>query len=271
MEKKSKEEPKKKKNSVPAKKKEVIIEEKIEEKKEPEVKEIHLGKEKQKRLKIASKFIYILTRIAQIFVLIGIVGLFIAMLFVPIFTTNIKVQKGVEKNYIEIFDKKIEYTRTEDKVTFTDPEDTEKDTEIKTKKEVDSLNKVLEYLEENDLSLLTISCELLFFLIAGLLFVVSMILKRVYLLFKNINNENSPFILENVELLKTITKLLIASFIISMVIDIIASLLISLSISINISFTSIMEIAIVYSAALIFEYGHKLQNTTKGKIYSEND
>lgn len=275
MEKEEKKEVKKEKKKATkkvAEKKEIVKKEVKEERQEPSEKVIHFEEDKQKKLKLASKFLYIMTKISQVLVVIGIVGMFIAMICVPIFTSNIKVKnKGSDMNTIELFDTKVNYTREKEKVTFYEVEDIENKVEIKNKKDVEAVNKVFDYLEKNDLSKLTIFVEIIFVLATVSLFILYIILKNAYLLFKNINKEYSPFILENIEILKKITKLLIYSLVVSLIIELVVTIVIGTDYSLNLSFTNIIEIVIVYGLSLIFEYGNKLQNATKGKIYTDID
>ena len=249
----------------PKKKKEIIAEEKT------EAKELHLAPEKQGKLKKASKFVYIMTKIARIFVIIGIVCLFLAMIFIPICTSNIKVEEGYEAKAFEIFGHRIEYSRTDSKIILIDPDDPNENQEITAETDVASLNDVFDFIENNDLTKLTVYSEIVMCMAVGLLVITAMILKRVYLFFKNINREKTPFILENIELLRSIMKLLIVSVVVSLVFNFVASLLMESAISIHIDLTGIVEIVMVYVVILIFEYGNKLQLATKGKIYSNYD
>jgi hypothetical protein len=243
----------------------------VEEKKEKTSENYHLGKEEQKRLKLASKFIYVMAKIFQVLMIIGIVGIFIAMIVIPIFTVNIKaeVREGVAS--VKIFDKKLNYVRNSEKITIYEAEDVENKVEITDKKDIESLNRVFDYLEENDLSKLTVYTEIVLILSVVSLFIIYLIMQKLNILFKNINRDYSPFMLENVDILKSMTKLLLCALVVSYVIEIVVSLAVDYNISTNINLTNIIAIVIVYAMSLIFEYGNKLQNATKGKIYSEYD
>lgn len=260
-----KEKPKKKKTEkVVAKEKVVETKEKVEAKKDFAIEE-----KEQKRLKGISKFIYIVAKIIQVFLIIGIVGVVIAMICIPIVTSNISFSKGTEVNSIKAFGKEVEYIRTEKEITFYEKGKYE-DKEVITKEsDVKTLNKVFDYLERKDLSTLGLIVELELVLVIVLLFIELFIFRRVYSFFKNIHDKESPFILENVDLLKNTGKLLIYSYVVTLAIAIVTSIVLSNSASVNIEFRSIIVIVGVFALAYIFQYGCNLEKVTKGKIYKE--
>ena len=237
----------------------------IEEKKD--IKDYSIEKEDQKRLKGISKFIYIVTKIVKVFAIIGIVGLIIAMIAVPIVTSNIKTEKQEDKNVLKVFDTNVYYTRSESRIELYEKDKIEDKTIIKSQDEVKTLNKVFDYLEENDMTKVTIFIEIEFVLFIAILIVEILILNKVYKFFKNIHDKSSPFIEENIDLLKNIGKLLIINIVITFVISMISSII--LDSTININSGTIYEILGVFVLMYIFKYGYKMQKETKGKIYSE--
>ena len=99
------------------------------------------------------------------------------------------------------------------------------------------------------------------------LFIEFKIFKKVHDFFKNLHDESTPFIAENIELLKEIGKLLIVGVIVGFIIGVISTLVVGTSLFV--STTGILEILAVFVAMYIFKYGYKMQKDTKGKIYSE--
>ena len=239
----------------------------MEKEKEVKTKDYSIEEKSQKRLKGISKFISVLAKIGKIFLIIGIVGLLIAMIAVPIVSSNTKVTKGEEESVITVFDHDIYYRRSDLKFEIYDKEDLDNKQVVTNKSEVEKINQVFDYLEKNDFTAATIFIEVELALFVAILVVQVIVFKKTEKFFKNIYDKTTPFIKENLELMKETGKLLIIALIISLVSDIIAVIVVGSSATISV--VSITEILTVYFGLYIFEYGCKLQNETKGKIYSE--
>lgn len=242
--------------------------EKKEEVKE-EVKDYSIEEQDQKRLKGISKFIYVIAKILKVFAIIGIAGIAILMILIPVATSSIKSDKDDYGQYIKLFDHNFYYERSEEKVEFFEKDKEDDKIVIKAKSEIETFNKMLDYLEKNDLTKMTIFIEVELALVVAILVIEVMLLNRVRDFFINIREKSSPFIKDNVLLLQDIGKFLIISFVITFVMGCISSLVVNSDLSIR--SVSIAEILIVYVALYIFRYGVKLQNETKGKIYSEEE
>ena len=222
---------------------------------------------KQKRLRTLSKIIYIFVKIISVFLIVGIVGMFIAMLCVPIISSNVKIEKANEENHLRVFDKDFYYTRSLDTITIYEKDDFENREVIDKKEDIRFFNDIITYLEDNNLTKLSILLEIELVLITVLLFIQFFMLRNVYTLFKNIHDKTSPFIKDNIVLLEKIAKFLIISLIISVLVDLVSSILFDASL--NISLTNVIEILVVYCVIYIFEYGNKIDSSVNGKIYSE--
>ena len=221
----------------------------------------------QKHLKGMTKFLYIIANILKVFAIIGIVGLVFAMMLVPAITSNIKTSKDEDHNVLNIFDTKLYYNRTDTKVELYERGKEESKLEITGKENVESVNKVFDYLEKNDMTKLNLFAELFFILLIAELVIEVLVFKKAHLFFRNLHEENSPFIKENVELLKNMAKLLIYSLVVSFILGLVSSVVINNTATNEI--TNIVEIIIVFVTAYVFEYGYNLQKDSKGKIYSE--
>jgi hypothetical protein len=250
-------------------KKKVEKVEEIEEVKETKEKkkDYSIEKEDQRKLKGISKFLYVFSKVIRIFVIIAIVGIAIAMAAVPIITSNTETVKDGEQTILKVFDNEIYYNRTETTFEFYEKNDVENTTKITKKSDVDSLNKMFDYLEKNDMTKATIIAEVELGLFIVALVIETIILKKVYKFFKNIHDETTPFTLENISLLKVIGKLSIIDLIVSLVINMIISIVIESTYSV--SFMNIIEILGIYFLLYVFKYGYKMQKETKGTIYSE--
>ena len=230
-------------------------------------KDYSIKKENQERLKGISKALYIIAKICKVLAIVGLIGLGFAMIIIPMVTSNIKTDKIGEETVLKVFDNDIYYKRTEHSFELYEKNKTDDSLVVTEQKDVDAINKVFDYLEKNDLQKATLVTEIEFLLIAINLLIEILLLEKVYLFFKNIHDESSPFIQANVDLLRKISKLLIYSFVISIIVNMISSALLNGSFSIEV--TNIVEILIVFFLSYLFEYGYKIQKDTNGKIYSD--
>ena len=233
-------------------------------------KDYSIEKKDQKRLKGISKFFYIIAKALKVFAIIGIVGVAIAMLVIPVLTANVKTEKKEDASVLKIFDNDIYYRRGEKSFEIfkldDDGNESEK-TEITTQGDIDNLNELFDYLEKNDLAKVTVYAEIILALVVAALVIEIMVLNKVYKFFKNIYNEKTPFIKENIELLQKVAKLSIIELCIGIVMSMVSAIMINSSFSM--SLTNIMEILLIFVLIYIFKYGYNMQNDTKGKIYSE--
>ena len=200
-----------------------------------------LEKKESKRLKGISKFIYVVTKICEVCVTVGLVCLILAMLVVPVLSSNVKVNfkedSGITSGTITVLDQEITYERSENLVTINDGDNKNGFEIVSNPKDVDTFNKAFAYLEQGNYT-------------TAIMFQVKAKIGKAV-----------------TELLEKFGKLLIYAFVISLVSKIINSII--LNNSMNINLTDIMEILFVYCLLYIFKYGYKLQKETKGKIYSE--
>lgn len=247
---------------------------KVEEKKEVmekvekvEKKDYSIEKDNQKRLKGFSKALYIIAIIIRVFIIIGIVGVGIAMIAFPVLTNNIKAEPYDEVGNIKIFDTEIEYIKTEDKVTLYEKTKPDDKTILRNKNDVMAVTKVLDYVEKNDMTKVLLFVEFELIVVVALMVIDVIITKKAYDFFKNIYNQDSPFTLENIDIIKSTVKLLSISYIIAIVLGIINEIV--LNVSLNLQLTGLFGIFAVCCLQYIFEYGYKLQKETKGRIYSE--
>lgn len=245
------------------KKEEKKVEEKV------TTKDYSIEKKDQKRLKGISKFLYVIAKILKVFAIIGIVGIAIAMICIPIISANIKTEKKENANIIKVFDNDIYYRRGEHNFEIFKLDDNGNEiekTEIKTQGDINTLNEVFDYLEKNDYTKITIYAEIVLALVIVALVIEIKIVNKVYDFFKNIYDKTTPFTEENVDLLNEIAKLSIIEFIVGIVISFVSALFINRGTTIPM--TNIFTIVVLYAFIYIFKYGYKLQKETKGKIYS---
>ena len=223
---------------------------------------VKFKEEKQKKVKGLSKAIMIIAKIAKVFVVIGAVCIALAATVVPIVCANVKV----ENNELKVFGEVVKYERNENEVTFTHKEDIEKVTK---ESDVQTLNKVLKFAEENDMKKVIVLSEMAFAFLAGILVVTIMLLDNIIKLFTNIHDGETPFTLENIAHINNIAKLLIIAAIIKFVGGGIAEAFYDEVFDINFSLNDILYILIIYCLSYIFEYGYEIQLDSKGKMYGD--
>ena len=93
------------------------------------------------------------------------------------------------------------------------------------------------------------------------------VLKRANKLFDNINEKETPFVEENVGLIRNIAYLMLAEFVVSIVIGGVLEVISSGILSYSMNFSAIFTFLLVFGSSYIFEYGCSLQEETKEKIY----
>ena len=174
-----------------------------------------LEKKESKRLKGISKFIYVVTKICEVCVTVGLVCLILAMLVVPVLSSNVKVNfkedSGITSGTITVLDQEITYERSETLVTINDGDNKNGFEIVSNPKDVDAFNKALAYLEQGNYTTAIMFVEFELLIIAIILVIEILILKKVYHFFKNIRNEETPFSKENID---AIIVLSISSFVI---------------------------------------------------------
>lgn len=231
---------------------------------------VKFKEDKQKKMKGLSKAIYVLARIGKVFTIIGIVGLAIAMLVIPIVASNVKVK---DNNIIQVFDEKIRYERNDKEVTiFIDDNDSDfQENKITDKDEVKALNLVIDYIEDNDITKVSLFIEAAFVFLEITLFVSFFTLKHLDKLFTNIHSGDTPFTMENVEHIKKMAYLMIALIIFPAIASGIAGFVIDEDMAMNFDLSNLLYILILFSLSYIFEYGYYIQQDSNGKIYGEED
>ena len=106
------------------------------------------------------------------------------------------------------------------------------------------------------------------FLIINLI-LYRIILKHLEDLFINIYNGDTPFTLDNVNHIKKMAYLMIATIILPSISGGIFELIMKTDLDIGFELFDIVEILFLFSMSYIFEYGYELQLDSKGKMYGE--
>lgn len=199
--------------------------------------------ESEKKMKILSKVICIISKINLVLVSIAATGVIILMVASPFIIKNIEVN---DKS-VTIYEHTYKYEITESNVTI--------DGKVITDKE---FNIVDTFKNHSDFELILSSESILIFALVSLVFVY-LVFRKVIALFKNIYKGNTPFTEENVKHIKNIAKYMLIAAILMGVSGVIIETLTNHSFDFNTGFIGTLSILILYAFSYIFEYGYNLQ------------
>lgn len=215
-------------------------------------------------MKILSRAISIISKIGKVCLIIGIVAIILAVITIPVAGFNIKSGKpGEAKVFNQVFkydrsdDDRIVISYKNDKATITDTE------------EVLALNKVFDYIEDNNLIKVVIFSELALVCLIVTLFLSYKTLDHLDKLFLNIHSGDTPFTMDNVIHIKKMAWLAIWLIIFPSLTGVFAELIMGLDLDIGFAGISLLTILLLFSLSYIFEYGYQIQLDSKGVMYDE--
>ena len=201
---------------------------------------VKFNKEKQRKLKIASKTISICSRVLQIVTIIASVILFIGMFFVP----TIVNQTTINDKNIVILNKNIEL----DEITT---------------------NTITNTFDEHSNMEIILYAETIIICLIISVMIISFAMLYLTKLFKNISEGKTPFTLDNLKNIKIIALLLVAYLLFPDISGTIFQWITKINMNIDYEITKIFYILIIVCIYYVFDYGHQIQLDSKGKIYGE--
>ena len=201
---------------------------------------VKFNKEKQRKLKFASKIISICSRVLQIVTIIASVILFIGMFFVP----TIVNQTTINDKNIVILNKNIEL----DEITTNTITNT--------------------FGEHSNMEIILYAETIIICLIISVM-IISFAMLYLTKLFKNISEGETPFTLDNLKNIKIIALLLVAYLLFPDISGTIFQWITKINMNIDYEITKIFYILIIACIYYVFDYGHQIQLDSKGKIYGE--
>ena len=214
--------------------------------------------EKKDKLKVLSKVISIIARILKVVCIVGVIGIAVGMIIIPIVHNNTKI----EDKKITVFGETVSY-EFEDGVLHLKAGTQE--TDIKDAKEVEAIRGVLTAINDKNLDLIVNYLEImLIFVVIGLVISFT-IFHYLDKLFTNIHDEDTPFTEENVMLTKRIGYLMIGLLVLPIITEFMASVVFKVDLNMNFNSTSILYILVVFSGAYILEKGITKKETKKVK------
>ena len=201
---------------------------------------VKFNKEKQRKLKFASKIISICSRVLQIVTIIASVILFIGMFFVP----TIVNQTTINDKNIVILNKNIEL----DEITT---------------------NTITNTFDEHSNMEIILYAETIIICLIISVMIISFAMLYLTKLFKNISEGETPFTLDNLKNIKIIALLLVAYLLFPDISGTIFQWITKINMNIDYEITKIFYILIIVCIYYVFDYGHQIQLDSKGKIYGE--
>ena len=215
---------------------------------------VKFKKEEQKRMKGLSKAIQVIAKIGKVSCVTMIPIIILVMIFIPLFINNINIE---ELNQIlNSTNEMVEIAETDLKELFDNSFVENEVNSVETLKSYSKADIILG-LEIGVLSVLII------------LVLMASILKHLEMLFKNINEGNTPFTLENVGHVSKIAWFMIATILIENISTLIYTNIINTNISSGIEMFDLIEILFVFSMSYIFKYGHQLQVDSNAIMYGD--
>ena len=215
------------------------------------------NEKKQKQVKALSHAISLIGKIGSIVLKVAIAFVAASMILMPYIAANIKV--------------------TEDKVTITNENIKVIDNKTITLYGVATIGVDEEVSQEQILEIFNNHSKtelLIYFELGSIILITSLVLTIILLnnvekLFTNIKNGETPFTLDNVNLIKKLSYYMIAIIMVSPISDILFNQIIAQEETSYLDLMTILEILIIFSMSYIFEYGYEIQKDSKGIMYNE--
>ncbi len=225
---------------------------------------VSLKKEEQKKMKVLSKIISVISKIGRIMCYIAIP--FISLILI---TSPYLINKVVIKDNnltLKLPNHNINITEENDKLVLkvggfilADADKEFLNTKVVSIFQNNSKAHIIGYIETGFATLLVV------------IILTSIIFKHLETLFDNINKGETPFTLENVSLIKKIAWKMIIIIIMTNIGGGVFELLLSFDLNIEFETYDLVEILFLFSLSYIFEYGRLLGLETKGQMYGNNN
>ena len=223
---------------------------------------VKFKEEKQKKVKVLSKIIAVISKIGWICSIVGISIMTLIAIVLPIALKNVDIKENkivTKNNVIEIVEENDKLVLKHNNIVFGVESDQTTIAMIK-----DVINSNL-----NNKSLLIGYSETAMISLIVCLVLALFLFKRLEKLFNNINKGDTPFTLENVEHIKRIAYIMIALIIIPNIGGTLFELILKKDLDVSFELFNVLEILILFVVAYIFEYGYEIQLDSKGKMYGD--
>ena len=203
-------------------------------------------------MKGLSKAIYIITNIVKTIIAIPTVCMILLCLIFPFVSNTFEINN----NKIKIINKEIDY-RINGNIINIDGTDHY----VETRTNID------EFIKSHDNTFFRISIEYILICMTILSILTVLSLHCLYKLYKNIYNGNTPFTIENENIVHKACLFVLVEMVLQKITALIYSIIAHLDLAIDINIKDIIVILIGVSIIYIFKYGRMIQADTKAKIY----
>ena len=223
---------------------------------------VKFKEEKQKKVKVLSKIIAVISKIGWIAAIVGVSLITIIAIALPFALKDLNIKDNkiiIDNNIIEIVDEDNKLVLKHNNIVIASESNQQSIATIKNVINNNANNKALliGYIETAFITL-----------VICLIFAIFMF-KRLEKLFNNINKGDTPFTLENVEHIKKIAYIMIALIIIPNVCGAIFELILKTDLNVSFEMFNVVEILILFVISYVFEYGYEIQLDSKGKMYGD--
>lgn len=212
----------------------------------------------QKKMKGFTKVLYVISKIAEVVSIVGIVFSLLLVICGAITVPNTKI--NLENNTIKVFDQKTSFELTDSELIIDGSVVSEHDK---------SISKEIEKAVNMSTTKKLVIVEMAFLTMVAISFITYKIFSYAAKLFKNIHDNNTPFNMDNVN---AIRKLALYSFLFVLIPDVIGSiigLIYNLEFGIEINLFAYLFSLMLLVLAYIFKYGYEIQLDSKGVMYNE--
>ena len=224
---------------------------------------VKLKKDKQEKVKLLSKILFMIGRIGAILAKVGIGFLVVFMILIPIVMSNV----NIKDDKIIADGKVVMVSELKDGFRVAIGSEHVVVGDINNK---DIQNFKRAYNKYGKVTLISLF-ELGFIIMIVFLIFVIIVLNHLDKLFTNIYDGDTPFTLENVEHIKKMSNYMIAAIIASAVGSVVFNISTAMEDVMEFDLFNVVEIIFLFALSYIFEYGYEIQLDSKGKIYGDEE
>ena len=220
---------------------------------------VKLKKDEQKKMKIISKAIVIISRICKIVSIVGIAIVASFMIILPIIMKNLEVNNNTlyynKQSVIDVIEDNNRITVKVGNLILVDERD------------ANTIIKIKDVIGNNSKTMVIIVSELAIISLIATLVIEMLIFKNLEKLFDNINHGDTPFTLDNVSYIKKIAYFMIAAIVLPYICGFIVACIINIDLGIEFELFDFIQILFLLCISYIFQYGHAIQLDSNGKMY----
>ncbi|MDE5630552.1 MAG: helix-turn-helix domain-containing protein [Bacilli bacterium] len=225
---------------------------------------VKLKKEQQRKMKFLSKAISIIARIMSILVIICIPIVVAVMALLGVVVSKVDIVDNELRS--NVFNEEVVLIADDEKMLIK-----VNDKEINNVTDYQHVLEMKDILENNSKYALLGYLEGGFAVLLVFLVLVAIMLKSLSLIFRNINEGETPFTLENVNHIKRMAYLMIVVTLLPNVFGILFEMILHMDLDMDFELFSLVEILFLFSVAYIFQYGYEIQLDSKGIMYGDCD